>query len=487
MIVKLRRAVLVAALCLPAVAIAGPSGPAAAAPTFKVSTNHGPAGTEITVTAEGCLEGGDSFNNLQALLISGTAPNERLAASGGQFQPGMALKLVVPDWIDPSDPAVIEVRCLTYPDPEAPKDGSGPGITTFYPEIGTTYEPVAFDVEPGTGPSRQTRTFSRTSLKTGQAFRVSSSGCTLPGAKFAGVIVSQGSDLSGRTLSRDGAFGQGEVDGSSFDVDTVMSGGSGIGYGVSKTNDEPPVVTDVAEYPMDLAPGTYVATPVCAGGKDDRNPTVLSFEPQLIQVTGTSPVGALDLTVAPDTDKVTFAGSGCTAGSVDIVLKARSAEELSSDFGDPFPDGSGGSSTDASAQRASMAAAGLSRPSTRVTRSHGTTTVRRVRRSLPVRRAGHADRALADDGTVETSVSPDVNGDWSFTDVAGFDNGIVQADAICGDPSGDGFVYNSQIAKVAVPAPPTPEPPAPAPAPILPPPPAPLPANAIAGNPNFTG
>lgn len=232
---------------------------------------------------------------------------------------------------------------------------------------------------------------------------------------------------------------------------------------------------------MDLTPGTYVATPYCAREDANGSYAVLSFEPQLIQVTATSPAGALDLTVAPDTDQVTFAGSGCTAGPMDIVVKAISAEDLSVDFDDLFPEDLGDGTGDAFADRAAMAATGLRRQSTRVTGSTGTTTMERVRRSAPTRRAVRADRALSDDGTVQTSIIPDTNGDWSFTDTAGFDNGIVQADATCGDPLGDGFVYNSQIAKVAVPPAPAPGPEPPAPAPT---PPA---ANAVPGSPTFTG
>lgn len=347
MIVKLRRAAVAVAvaLCAPVVAIAGPSGTAGAAPTVTLSVTHGPPGTEITVSSPDCIVVDDSPRFLVAHLYSGTGADRRLAADGGQFLADASTPLIVPDWIDPATPATVEARCIDFGiDPPISDEDTGP---IEIDPTSTDYEPVAFDVEPSTGPSVQTRTFSRTSLRAGQGFRVSSEGCTLPGATVAG-------------------------DPSALDEDTGVSNSASGG-----------------------------------GSSEADNAAVATRSPR-------------DM--------------------------ARSLARGSS---------------------------------TRVTRSHGKATVHRTRSTALTNRSG---RALTDDGFVDTSVSPDANGDWTFTDTAGFTNGVVEGSATCGDPFAEGFAYDSQIVRVQVGTPGVGPP-------ILPGPPAPSPppANAIPGNPNFTG
>ncbi len=308
-----RSAAVLAALALLGLGAVAPGiAPAGAAPPADVSATSGAPGTVVTVTEPTCTtdEASEDYRVLQVLLISGTTPGELLAGIGSGD--GSA-SVVVPDWVDPDSPAVLEARCERY-DPE-----------TFEPIV-TSFDPVAFDVLPGPGSPTQTRTYSRTSLLAGQGLTVSHTGCTLPGATYGGLVAFEGTDLSGRAFERVVAVGEGGgLSGPDFTTGAAFTGDGFLGFSVGWDGEEPPdYELGVEEVHEPVPPGTYAAVSYCAA--DDG--TVLIYEPQLVEVTGTAPVDQLDLTVAHGTRQVTLAGSECTAGPVTVTLEAMDVEEM---------------------------------------------------------------------------------------------------------------------------------------------------------------
>ncbi len=448
------RVALAALLIAPLGAIVTDVAPAAAAPP-TLSAAAGAPGTVVEVTIPDCVtdEGAGRYAFVQALLISGTAPNEVVAGAGGGEE-GTA-RIVVPDWLDPAEPAVIEASCFSFEvDTET--------------ETVTPADPVAFDVLAGPGAPTQTRTFSRTSVLVGQGFGVDGSGCDLPGAEVAGVDVFPGDDPSGRSFEYSVASGFGFTSGSSFSVSTLLAPGTAS----LELDIGPDGVESISgtEEPSELVPGTYTAVAYCSDG----NGLSLLYEPETVEVTGSAPVDQIDLTIPTGSRAATLAGGACTEGDVSLALETISLGDLEEEFGSL--DAAMTSRADRLADRP---AAGpfVARRSERDTA-----------RSIPVGprslgAAGGATRALADDEYVEAVVTPGGDGAWSFTDTAGFDQGVVFGYAVCGDPLADGFLYDVQAADVDVAAavPPTTTPGTTPVAPVA------SPATAVRGTPTYTG
>lgn len=82
----------------------------------------------------------------------------------------------------------------------------------------------------------------------------------------------------------------------------------------------------------------------------------------------------------------------------------------------------------------------------------------------------------------DVSEEPNDIAPGTYTDNAGFSDGIVEGFVTCGDPFVDGFAYDPQIVRVQLQTGGT----APLPLPDTPPG-TPPPANAVPGNPTFTG
>lgn len=398
----------------------------AAAPPPDLSAPSGVPGDQIEVTVPDC-ESVDSFEFAQVLLISGVAPDEVLAGAGSSDLG--TVTIVIPDWVDPADPAVIEASCFTYSDEGEP--------------VVTVHDPVAFDVLPGPGPVTQLATYSRTSLQVGQGFDVTAAGCTLPGAEFAGFDVGPGNDRSGRTLAESGdavLSGFGEMTGTNWVASAAFSDGDvGIAIGIPDVGDIPEI--EVFELPTTFTPGTYTSISYCVNAEG----VVLFYEPQLLTLTGVAPIEEIDLTI--DDDLVTLAGS-CTAGTVQAALEAVSIDDLFD--GEPIPENT------------------LVDPAFAAT----TSTVETARvgplsvwpHTTPPRLAAH-DAALADDGFLEVTIDPDAEGAWSLRDTVGFEHGFAVGYAVCGDPFGDGWFYDPQAVVIDNPAPPAPPPPVPPAAP----------------------
>ena len=433
---------------------------------LQVSAVSGSAGDQIVVTSASCTGdlGDDGAMFLSARLISGTAPDEVLAGAGSGFTDHDAT-LIVPDWIDPAQPAVIEASCISV-------DFSGDEPV----EVGTPYTPVPFDVTPSVDPAVQDRTFSRTSLLAGQAFAVDGTGCTLSNATFAGVDIGSGDDLSGRELGDFVAGGGGEIDADgSFQALTALLNG-GYGYGVSGGTGQTARVDGVDEEPTNIPAGTYTAIPYCANDQGD----LLVYRPELIEVTGNAPFGDSDLTVAPNTRSVTMAGGSCTVGSVDFEVDATSAADLLDDSGFTGQ-GTEVPATDASKVIRRLAPAAISPAGVLRAGNHRSFT----RQDRTLVRANHRSTRITASGEgFGGTLDPDAQGAWTAGDDVAFDDGIVEGAAVCGDPLADGFVYDSQVAAVSVTPPPatttstttttTTAPPS-------------APANAVPGTPSYAG
>lgn len=449
---RTRSLLLAAGLLAPVVVLAAPQSAQAIDQDLVVSATNGPPGTQVAVSSASCTsdQAEDVERFLIVRLISGVAPDEVLAASAGA-EDGDAAVLVVPDWVDPDQPAAIEASCFEY----------DYGTDT---ESEAPYDVVAFDVEPGVGAPTQVWSPSRTSLLAGQGFGVTGSGCTVAGAEYVGVDIVAGDDLSGRSWDEVVGYGWADLEGADFEGEAYLSNGE-VGWYASQVDDGPVVVEDLVELPTDIPPGTYTVIVYC-GAEDEY----LLYEPKLIEVTGDAPFADLDLTSPEGTRQVDLVGGSCTAGDVFGYL---SAMDLESSF-------SGFDAADTEARAASVGA-GVERPDwearARGRRSGASARiVDRATRTV-------SQRALGDADIVEFEVLAVADGSWAVTDEVTMDRAIVDGQAACGDPLADGFLYDPQIVEVeAAVAPPTTTTTT-----TAPPPAAPAPANAVPGRPSYAG
>lgn len=403
-----RLAVALAAIAM--VPVAASTSPAGAIDQdLVVSAASGAPGDIIEVSSASCgpfdQPDADGEQFLRAILISGTGADEVLAGAGSG--PGVA-NIVVPDWIDPDDPAVIEASCVTV------EYGWDEDTVTQAP-----YDPVAFDVLAGSGSPTQTRTFSRTELLTGQSFAVDGTGCSTTGDVFAGVDLLAGSDLTGRSLERLVATGGGDLaTNGDFGVQVDLIDWS-WGVGWSTSEDGRPSDVHVQEGRTDIPAGTYTALTFC--GTYDENEdmgTYVILAPQLVEITGTAPIDDLDFVPTEGTADATLEGGSCTAGDAtgDVL-----ADDLSKD---PF---------DLSRSRI-----GDDVPSPLGLR-------------LPGEEGTAGARALADEDWVTFTATPNADGDWDHAESAAFEVGVLAGIATCGDPLADGFAYDVRLAVIDVP------------------------------------
>jgi hypothetical protein len=385
-----------------------PSAAGAIDQDLELSAAAGPPGTRITISSASCASTADAEAYLQALFIVGTAPNQQLAGVGSNID-GSAV-VTVPDWVDPDQPAVIEAHCSLY-DPETGADSS------------LTYDPVPFDVEPGSGPPVQVRTFSRTELLAGQGFVVSGSCGPGFGGGMAASVVLEGQDQSGRDLfpGVGEAVAETAADGS-FEMDVIVSnanvyiasGGAGSTIADLSTSEEP----------LQVEPGAYTVLTYCF---DRSSPSSLVLEPEPLTITGSAPTGAIDLTGAPGaSDEVVIAGE--CAGEVTGSLHGLSLADLN----DMFESSAG---ADPLAGRRPLLAP---RAAGRTTGDGGL----RIGAGQAFRSG--SSRLVASEEPADFSATPDADGAWRHQDAVAFDQGVVIGQATCGDPFGDGFVFDPQ-------------------------------------------
>jgi len=396
------------------------TAPAGAAAGIDHSTTLGirtsaPPGTQIYVSTH-CNSGEDADGTsylrvLTAQLVVGAPGHEQLAAVQSQGADGEA-ELTIPDWVDDAQPAEVRSQCFT--------------TVSTGEEITEELDPATFDITPGTGPSVETRSFSRTTLSVGQAFTVASDGCDLPSAEFAGVDLVRGSDLSGSNTDVV-ASGESDVTGTSFTVDTLVADDEAVVF----TADDGSV--HVEEQPGDLRPGTYTAFPYCGSDSTGR---VLSFEPQLIHVTNTAPVGSVDLTVGPGPRQVTFAGSGCTEGPVTIELLSFNAHDLAAPSDESTTDAPPGTDPvlgpDPTSNDPAVGSEQLMADASAAADQEASA-------------APAAPPTFDPDGFLVAQLQPAADGSWSGTAAVPSDSVAVVGYAACGDPLAEGFVYAAQV------------------------------------------
>ncbi|MCU1357457.1 MAG: hypothetical protein JWM89_2875 [Acidimicrobiales bacterium] len=453
-----RSLLLVIGLMAPVAVLSGPAsaaGPEAQGSTIsqdlQLSATSGVPGDVITVSSASCAGAGNVDQYLSVHLVTGTAPDEELAAAGSSDGGAAGAELVVPDWADPAQPAVVEATCFTFGEQS---------------DLSESYDPAPFDILPGAGAPAQLRTFSRTSLLAGQGFQVDVSGCNLAGADTVIVEVFATDDLTGRSLDAafidEIGFGIAALDGTGATVDVPLTNAN-FGISVNETAQSDLTIDGVDEQPLDIPAGTYLTVAYCAGETSSQS---LFYEPQLVDITGAAPTGSIDLTVAPNSRTVDVAGADCPGGPVAVELDAISSADL---FG-PTPGFLRGHGTHSTPFRRARPATTLS------------STMRLASDATAVR-SGSA-RSTRAGQVVELNPTVDADGAWAATHTANFDDGVAAAFAVCGDPNAAGFYYDPQVARILV-APPVPTTTTTAtpPAPVTPPP----PAAALPGNPTFAG
>lgn len=402
-----RRPALLAALVLTAAAAVAAIVPTAAGAVDQdlvVSAVAGPPGTVITLSSASCVSGGEFEAYLDAQLIVGTAPDQQLAAVGSNID-GSA-KLTVPDWVDPAGPAVIEATCSVY-------DVEGGTEETV------DFDPVAFDLEPGSGSPTQVRTFSRTELLAGQGFTVTGSCGAAAADNLVSAILVDGTDQSGRTVQFPIAQEFADTDASGgFDIPVIVSNATvWIGSaGVDSTIES----LGTSEEPLQIEPGDYTIFVAC---HIPMTPSSLILEPATITVTGSAPTGRIDLTAEPAGTRGVVMTGDC-GEPVAGELYGLSLADLIADF-----EGSDGDA----ARTGRVAALLADAPSGDA-----------VEVRAGDRRDGAESRLVASEGIMAFTATPDAAGTWRHDDAADFDQGIVLGRGTCGDPFGDGFAYDPQ-------------------------------------------
>ncbi|HWJ61333.1 MAG TPA: hypothetical protein VNS19_05135 [Acidimicrobiales bacterium] len=411
-----------------------------------VSASAGAPGDVIDVSSASCAPindpSVDSERFVRVLLISGTGSEQVLAGMGSGLG---AASLLVPDWVDPAEPAVIEASCVT-------------GTFSFdgYEETAEAYDPVAFDVLPGAGAPTQTSGLSRSEVLVGQSLLASGTGCSATD-DFGGVDLSAGDDLSGRSFDDTVAFGDGMVEGGSFDarVDLIDRSWS-VGWSSSGPDGRPFDIEAEGSH-TEIAAGTYTAFSYC-GSYDDATDTelYLVLPPQLVEITGDAPIDDLAVDVEAGTPNATVVGGSCTSDSAEGEIEGYDLIAAQQEW----------DRLEVAPERAPSPL----RPGTEAAGAAGTGTAS----SETARLVGHEDY-------VPFSATPAADGSWSTQETADFEVGVLFANATCGDPLADGFFYDTQAGVVEVPEAPVTVPT------TVPAAPAPAGATPVTGTPDYAG
>ena len=132
----------------------------------------------------------------KVVLVTGTAPNERLAgfAFSGDDS-GLDHRVIhVPLWVDPAEPAAVVGRCVRT-------DFTGNDPSEWTESTLFTFADVPVNITPKTsGGTGAIATIMRTTAAGGQVVLVDVAGCRPSDA--ARVFIYEGGDLSGRTIGR---------------------------------------------------------------------------------------------------------------------------------------------------------------------------------------------------------------------------------------------------------------------------------------------
>lgn len=408
-----RLAVLACAGLLAPLGISSVTG-AAIDQDLVVSATSGVPGDQITVSSATCPPpaDGEGIDDrfLRVRLVSGTGSDAVMAGVGWGY--GSAT-LILPDWADPADDAVIEASCVT---------------ATFDWDTGVVetvedYDPVAFDLLPGAGAPTQTSTLSRDALMVGQSYQSSGTGCT-GGEQYGGVELWAGADLAGRNFTDLVAMGDGEIQGGSFDARLDLTERSwSIGWSVEDGGRPSDIQVEAGH--LDIPAGTYTSMSYCATWDDaTETSTFLTLPPQQVEITGDAPVTAISMDVDAGTPNASLVGQECTAGDVEGGVMGR---DLTVDDFDLIRGGADGG------------------PSS-------------LRPDLERDEPG-TQRLVGNNELAAFTATPDADGAWAHDETADFEVGVLIGDATCGDPLADGFFYDLSLGIVEVPETPVTVPP----------------------------
>ncbi len=297
--------------------VASPTAPVGAQwPELSPDSGTVAAGGSLTARPTGCESEGGTSRFVEAILVTGSGGDERLAAYGRSVGDG-SYTFAVPEWVDPADPAVLAGRCVEVTG--GPPPGPPPVIATAF-----TYADVPIDVTPGApGVSGPTFQLDRDAAEGGQVLLVNVVGCPIGTRPSAWLLA--GDDMSGR----------------SGRTETAAASSPSAGEAVVLVLNRP-TVDGVPSPPVQ--PGTYRVEAACGV---DEDPSIVVAPAVRLAITASNPTDSLSAR-AEGTDLI-VRGEGCTGGR-QVVLRTTvrsmdpetggGGEEERTSVALPAPDGS---------------------------------------------------------------------------------------------------------------------------------------------------
>lgn len=390
---------------------------------IDLSASAGSARARVAVSSTSCVGDASWSRTLDARLLVGPNAGQKLAAAGSNQGFGSAV-LIVPDWADPSQPAVVEATCTSV------DLHSGAGTTQ-------SLAAVPFDVLASGARSTLDVDLGRTTFRVGQATSVTGNGCTEPLTTHAVTGVQEGSDLSGRNAADPlwgpwGGFHA--VDAQGYVSGRITAETSLVAVEVLGAQDPAHAQIAVSEQVRAVRPGSHVAFTACAQGDG----TQLFAKPRAVTLLPNADVDRSDLVTVPTPPtlphRVRMSGHGCTQGAVRIALTAESLASIRSNL-------RSGATAPAPATSGDGPRVDVRRRGSAGTGAAGSS------------RSGAAPAAIGPQSTLASvTVAPDGNGDWSYEVEVPFTEGFVGGQAVCANPLGSGFRYHAQGVRLGGPA-----------------------------------
>jgi hypothetical protein len=255
---------------------AGAEDPPPGAMLMPSMTAGGP-GTTVTVGVSGCDAEGDSSFRHAVLRLATTGATPAIVAVGDSYR-GSDAMMTLPDWYEPG-PGLLTADCVE----ENYEDGSSTVVFSF--------PPVAFDLQAGTGPVRQTMSLSRPSVAEGQVIEVALTGCD--------------------PVEGEPAIGYAQlVDGDDYGLG--FRGPRSSASGVPDEDGNVHIELAALSFYEPLDPGPYTVAGLCLRGEAA---TLYPVAP--VTVTATNPsVDSLVLERHVADAEVMISGAGCTGGAL---------------------------------------------------------------------------------------------------------------------------------------------------------------------------
>jgi hypothetical protein len=277
-----------------AATVIGASGAGAADPpagaVLTPSATQGSPGTTVTVGVSGCTgDQGESYRRAVVRLVR-TGADPVVVALGESFEDD-GVELTLPDWYEPG-PGLLTADCIDY---------------SFEDEQSTVvfaYPPIAFDLQAGTAPPRQSMSLGRTSLEEGQVVDVTLTGCD----------VDDGESATGYVLLFEG-------DDAMLGFNDAIANANAAPDGSGRVH----VELEALSYRGRLEPGSYTVVGICW---QDRALTLYRSEPVTITASNAA-VDTIQLDRRVAESQVLISGSGCTGGAlVTLEITADRWDEM---------------------------------------------------------------------------------------------------------------------------------------------------------------